>query len=106
VIIGTLCSIINLELMTGIAMPVSNIIWMRNLSYTGTKRYIWTIGWAPVRGGLFFASYNFVLDSFLLGFDFFDCFWSPWVFVRLTPATELLCCLNISSFSWLPLYIV
>jgi hypothetical protein len=106
VIIGRLCSAINLELMIGIAMPVSNIIQMQNVCCPGTERYIWTIGWAPARRGLFFTSCNVISDSFLLGFDFFDCFWSPWVLVRLTPVTEILCDPDISSFSWLPLHII
>jgi hypothetical protein len=92
--------------MMGIAAPVSNIIRAQNLFCPGTERYIWTIGWVPARGGLFFASCNSVSDSFLLGFDFFACFWSPWVLVRLTPATEILFDPDTSSFSWLPLRIV
>jgi hypothetical protein len=60
----------------------------------------------PAGGGLVFAICNFVSDSFLLGFDFLDCFWFPWVLVRLTPATEILCTPDTSSFSWLPLHIV
>jgi hypothetical protein len=106
VIIGRLCSAINLELMIGIAAPISNIVRTQNFFCPGTERYIWTIGQAPARGGLFFASCNFVSDSFLLGFGFFDCFWSSWVLVRLTPATEILCGPDTSSFSWLPLRIV
>jgi hypothetical protein len=80
----------NLELMIGIAAPVSNIAWAQNFFYPGTERYIWTIGQVLARGGLFFTSCNFILDSFLLGFDFLDCFWFPWVLVHLTPATEIL----------------
>jgi hypothetical protein len=106
VIIGRLYSTINLELMIGIAAPVLNIIWIPNLFCLGTERYIWTIGQALAQGGLFFASCNFVSDSFLLGFDFFDCFWSPWVLVHLTPATAILCDPDTSSLSWLPLHIV
>jgi hypothetical protein len=99
VIIGRLCSATNLELMIGIAVPVLNIVRVQNFFYPGTERYIWTIGQAPARGGLFFASCNFVSDSFLLVFDFFDCFWFPWVLVRLTPATEILCNPDTSSFA-------
>jgi hypothetical protein len=106
VIIGRLYSAINLELMIGIAVPVSNIVQMQNVFCPDTERYIWTIGWAPARGGLFCASCNFVSDSFLLGFDFFDCFWSPWVLVHLTLATEILGNPDMSSFSWLPLHII
>jgi hypothetical protein len=60
----------------------------------------------PAQGGLVFAICNFVSDSFLLGFDVLDCFWFPWVLVYLTPATEILCAPDMSSFSWLPLHIV
>jgi hypothetical protein len=74
VIMGRLCSVINLELIIGIAAPVSNIIRTQNTFCPGTERYIWMIGQAPARGGLFFASCNFVSDSFLLGFDFFGFF--------------------------------
>jgi hypothetical protein len=96
----------NLELMMGIAAPVSNIIRAQNIFCPGTERYIWTIGRAPARGRLFSASCNFISDSFLLGFDFLDCFWFPWVLVRLTPATEILYNPDMSSFSWLPLHII
>jgi hypothetical protein len=106
VIIGRLCSAINLELMMGIAAPVSNIIRVQNLFCPGTERYIWTISQAPAQGGLFFTSCNFVLDSFLLGFDFLDYFLSPWVLVHFTPATEILGGPDMSSFSWLPLRIM
>jgi hypothetical protein len=92
--------------MIGIAAPVSNIVWVQNVFCPGTERYIWTIGQAPAQGGLFSTSCNFIWDSFLLGLDFFDCFWFPWVLVRLTPATALLCAPDMSSFSWLPLHIV
>jgi hypothetical protein len=74
VIIGRLYSNINLELIIGIAAPVSNIIQTQNGFCPSTERYIWTIGWVPARGRLFFASCSFILDSFLLGFDFLDCF--------------------------------
>jgi hypothetical protein len=76
VIIGRLCSTINLELMIGIAAPVSNIVRAQHFFCPGTERYIWTIGRAPARGGLFLASCNFVSDSFLLGFDFLIVFGS------------------------------
>jgi hypothetical protein len=92
--------------MIGIAIPVSNIVWVQNFFCPGTERYIWTIGQAPAQGGLFSASFNFVLDSFLLGFDFLDCFWFPWVLVHLTLATEILRDSDMSSFSWLPLHIM
>jgi hypothetical protein len=74
VIIGRLYSTINLELRIGIAVPVSNIIQILNVFCPGTERYIWRIGQASAQGRLFFASCNFISDSFLLGFDFFDCF--------------------------------
>jgi hypothetical protein len=106
VIIGRLCSVINLEVMIGIAAPVSNIIQTQNFFCPGTERYIWTIGRVPARGGLFFASCNFVSDSFLLGFDVFGCFWFPWVLVCLTLATGIPCDPDTSSFSWLPLCII
>jgi hypothetical protein len=61
--------------------------------------YIWTIGRAPARGGLFFPICNFVSDSFLLGFGCLDCFWFSSVLVRLTMATEILWDPNMSSFS-------
>jgi hypothetical protein len=67
---------------------------------------MWTIGRGPARGGLFFAIYNCVSDSFLLGFGRLDCFWFSSVLVRLTPATEILLDPDTSSFSWLPLRIV
>jgi hypothetical protein len=85
--------------MMGIAALVSNIVRAQKVYCPGTERYIWTIGWVPARGGLFSTSCNFVSDSFLLGFDFFDCFWFPWVLVCLTPATEILCDPDTSSFS-------
>jgi hypothetical protein len=72
---------------------------VQNFFYPGTERYIWKIGQAPARGMLFSTSCNFISDSFLLGFDIFDCFWFPWVLVHLTPATEILCDPDISSFS-------
>jgi hypothetical protein len=106
VIMGRLHSVINLELIIGIAVPVSNIIRTQNTFCPGTRRYIWTISPVPARGGLFFASCNFVLDSFLLGFHFLDCFWFSWVLVHLTPATEILWDPNTSSFSWMPLHII
>jgi hypothetical protein len=106
VIIGRLHSVINLELIIGIAAPVSNIVRTQNIFCPGTERYIWTIGRVPVRGRLFFARCNFVSDSFLLRFDFFDCFWCSWDLVHLTPATEILWDPDTSSFSWMPLCIV
>jgi hypothetical protein len=92
--------------MIGSAALVLNIVQAQNIFCPGTERYIWTIGWALAQGRLFFASCNFVSDSFLLGFDFFDYFWFPWVLVRLTLATEILYNPDISSFSWLPLHII
>jgi hypothetical protein len=68
--------------------------------------YIWTISQALARGGLVFASCNFISDSFLLGFDFLDCFWFLWVLVHLTPATEIPYNSDMSFFSWLPLHII
>jgi hypothetical protein len=106
VIIARLYSARHLELMIGIAAPVSNIVWAQNFFCPGTERFIWTIGWVPAYGGLFFASCNFISDSFLLGFDFFDCFLSSCALVHLTLATESLCNPNMSSFSWLPLCII
>jgi hypothetical protein len=98
VIIGRLYSIINLELMIGIATLVSNIVQKQNISYPGSERYIWMISQVLAQGGLFFASCNFVSDSFLLGFDFFDYFWVSWVLVYLTLATEIAWDPNISFF--------
>jgi hypothetical protein len=106
VIMGRLHSVINLELIIGIAAAVSNIVRTQNTFCPGTERYIWTIGWAPARGRLFFTSCNFVSDSFLLGFDFLDCFWFSWVLVCLTPATEIVWDPDTSSFPWMPLHIV
>jgi hypothetical protein len=74
VIIGRLCSAINLELMIGIAVPVLNIIRVQNFFCSGTERYIWMIGRVLAWGRLFFASCNFISDSFSFGFDFFDYF--------------------------------
>jgi hypothetical protein len=79
----------NLELIIGIAALVLHIIYMQNILCPGTERYIWMIGQALARGGLFFTSCNFISDSFLLGFDFLTCFLVSWVLVHLTPATEI-----------------
>jgi hypothetical protein len=95
-----------LEPIIGIAAPVLNIVQATNFFCPGTERYIWTIGQALAQGRLFSTSCNFVSDSFLLGFDFFHCFWFSWVLVHLTPATEILCDPDMSSFSWLPLHII
>jgi hypothetical protein len=92
--------------MIGIAALVSNIVQMQNIFCPGTKRYSWMIGWVRARGGLFFTSCNLISDSFLLDFDFLDSFSFPWVLVHLTPATEILCNPDMSSFSWLPLHII
>jgi hypothetical protein len=106
VIIGRLYSLINVELMIGIAVPVSNIVQMQNVFCPSTKRYIWMISRVLAQGMLFFTSCKFVSDSFLLGVDFFDCFWFPWDLVHLTLATEILCYPDMSSFSWMLLYII
>jgi hypothetical protein len=92
--------------MIGIAAPVSNIIQTQNLLYPGTESNIWMISQVLAQGRLFFASCNFISDSILLGFDFFDCFSFPWVLVCLTLATESLYNPDTSSFSWLPLCII
>jgi hypothetical protein len=106
VIMSRLYPVINLELIIGIAIPVLNIIWIQNIFCPGTERYIWMISQVPAQGGLFFASCSFISDSFLLGFDFLDCFWFSWFLVHLTLVTKILWDPNISSLFWIPLHII
>jgi hypothetical protein len=72
--VGRLCWFMNMELIMGIAAPVSNIVRAQNLRCPGTEMYILTIGRAPDRGGVPWANCIFASCSFLLGFDFFTCF--------------------------------
>jgi hypothetical protein len=78
----------NVELIMGTAALVSNIVRAQKAFCPGTEMYIMAMGHAPDHGGALSTNCIFASCSFLLGFDFFPCFWVFWALVHLTPATE------------------